>query len=241
VPARGQGPWPVACVVHGGYYRARYDLGYIGHLAAALARVGVATWSIEYRRIGQAGGGWPGTFLDAGAALDDLRRLAPRHALDLDRVVTLGHSAGGQLALWLASRSRLPPGSELSAPDPLPTAGVVALAPVADLERASRLRLSEGIVDELLGGTPESVPDRYQLTSPVLRLPLGVPQVVIHGTADDSVPLELSQTYAAAAEAAGDRAELVVPPGADHFDIVDPRTPTFDATRQAVLRLLGAP
>jgi pimeloyl-ACP methyl ester carboxylesterase len=117
---------------------------------------------------------------------------------------------------------------------------VVALAPVADLERASRLRLSEGIVDELLGGTPESVPDRYELTSPVLRLPLGVPQVVIHGTADDSVPLELSQTYAAAAEAAGDRAQLVVLPGADHFDIVDPRTPTFDATRQAALRLLGA-
>ena len=237
LPARGEGPWPVACVVHGGYYRARYELGYIGHLAAALARDGVATWSIEYRRIGEAGGGWPGTFVDVGAGLDALRQLAPRYALDQSRVLSIGHSAGGQLALWLASRPRLPPGSALSASDPLPVAGVVALAPVADLGRASRLGLSDGIVDELLGGTPESVPERYQLTSPMDRLPLRVPQLVIHGTADDAVPLELSQTYAAAAQAAGDRVELLVLPGADHFDIIDPRAPAFEATRQAVQRL----
>jgi acetyl esterase/lipase len=238
LPTRGEGPWPVACVVHGGYYRARYDLGYIGHLAAALAQDGLATWSIEYRRIGEAGGGWPGTFLDAGAALDALRQLAPTHALDLDQVVTVGHSAGGQLALWLASRARLPGGSALSAADPLRVVGVVALAPVADLERASRLRLSEGIVDEVLGGTPEAVPERYALISPSRRVPLGVPQVVIHGAADDSVPLELSQTYAAAAAVAGDPIELLVLPGADHFDAVDPRTRTFEATRRAVQRLI---
>jgi dipeptidyl aminopeptidase/acylaminoacyl peptidase len=117
---------------------------------------------------------------------------------------------------------------------------VVALAPVADLERASQLGLSDGIVDDLLGGTPETAPERYQLTSPRLRLPLGVAQVVIHGTADESVPLEVSQTYAAAAEAAGDPVDLVVLPGADHFDIVDPRASAFEATRQAVSRLLSA-
>jgi acetyl esterase/lipase len=239
LPAGAGAPWPVGCVVHGGYYRARYGLGYIGHLAAALAQADVATWSIEYRRIGEAGGGWPGAFLDAGAGLDALRQLAQTYALDLGRVITLGHSAGGQLAPWLASRPRLPPGLPLSVPDPLSVMGVVALAPVADLERASRLRLSDGIVDELLGGTPETVPERYRLTSPTLRLPLSVPQVVIHGTADDSVPLELSQAYAAAAEAAGDPVELLVLPGTDHFDIVDPRAPAFETTRRAVSRLLA--
>jgi acetyl esterase/lipase len=237
LPSTEGGPWPVACVVHGGYYRARYDLGYIGHLAAALARDGVATWSIEYRRMGEAGGGWPATFLDAGAGLDTLRQWAEPYALDLSRVVSVGHSAGGQLALWLASRPRLPLGCALSASDLLPIGGVVALAPVADLAQASRLGLSGGIVDELMGGTPETVPERYQLTSPMARLPLGVPQVVIHGTADDSVPLELSQTYTAEALRAGDAVDLVVLPEADHFDIVDPRSPAFEATRRAVRRL----
>jgi acetyl esterase/lipase len=240
LPRGGQGgPVPVACVVHGGYYRVQYDLAHTGHLATALAHAGIAAWSIEYRRIGQPGGGWPGTFLDAGAGLDALRQLAPTYSLDLGRVIALGHSAGGQLALWLASRRRLPAGSALSAPDPLPVAGVVALAPVADLERASALRLSAGIVDQLLGGTPRAVPGRYALASPARRLPLGVPQIVVHGTADEAVPFELSERYVAAARAAGDPAELVALPGVDHFDIIDPRTTAFVSTRQAAQRLLG--
>ena len=241
LPGGGQaGPVPVACVVHGGYYRAQYDLAHIGHLATALAQAGIAAWSIEYRRLGQAGGGWPGTFLDAGAGLDALRQLAPTYALDLGRVIALGHSAGGQLALWLASRPRLPAGSALSAPDPLPVAGVVALAPVADLERASALQLSAGIVDQLMGGTPRAVAGRYALATPARRLPLGIRQVVVHGTADDAVPFELSERYVAAARAAGDPAELVALPGVDHFDIIDPRTTAFVSTRQAAQRLLSS-
>jgi acetyl esterase/lipase len=226
----------VVCVVHGGYYRARYDLTHIGHLAAALTKERVATWTIEYRRLGQDGGGWPGTFLDVGAALDSLRQLAEKIPLDVTRVISLGHSAGGQLALWLAGRPR-----ELRGPDPLPLAGVVALAPVADLARGWELRLSNGVVNELMGGGPAIEPDRYAQTSPIQRVPLGLPQVLIHGTADTSVPYELSDRYVAAARAAGDRVELVTLPGVDHFAPIDPRTEAFSATREAVLRLLSAP
>jgi acetyl esterase/lipase len=226
-------------VLHGGYYRARYDLGYIGHLAAALAAEGIATWSVEYRRLGQPGGGWPSTFLDVGAGLDALRQLAANHALDLTRVITLGHSAGGHLALWAAGRDRLATSAELGATEPLPVGGVVALAPVADLERASELGLSNGVVDQLMGGPPAAVPERYKLASPLRRLPLGIPQVVLHGTADAHVPFELSERYVAAARAAGDLAALVALPGIDHFDPIDPRTPSFGATRSAARRLLG--
>lgn len=232
------GDWPVVCVVHGGYYRARYDLAHISHLAAALTEDGIATWSIEYRRLGQLGGGWPGTFVDVGAALDALRALASPYALDLEHVVTLGHSAGGQLALWLASRSKLGMGTEVSTAEPLAVAGVVALAPVADLAQASALRLSDGVVDQLMGGPPELVAERYALTSPMDRLPLDVPQMVVHGTADTDVPLDMSERYVSAARVAGDRVEFFKLSGVDHFDPIDPRAPAFAATREAVLRLL---
>ena len=103
----GAGPHPVVIVVHGGCWLAEYDLGYMSSLAAALTADGVATWSIEYRRVGDDGGGWPGTFDDVGAAADHLREIAAEHELDLERVVAVGHSAGGHLALWLAARHGL--------------------------------------------------------------------------------------------------------------------------------------
>ena len=231
---------PVVCIIHGGYYRTRYDLTYIGHLAAALIRDRIATWSIEYRRLGEPGSGWPGTLLDVAAGFDALRQLDGRYPLDLSRVVVLGHSAGGHLALWLASRPGIPSGTELSTSDPLPVAGVVALAPVADLARASALRLSDAVVDQMMGGAPRDVPERYALASPIQRVPLGVPQVVVHGTADEDVPLELSKRYVAAARAAGDPAELVALAGVDHYAIIDPRAQAFAATREATRRLLAA-
>jgi dipeptidyl aminopeptidase/acylaminoacyl peptidase len=224
------GPWPLVCIVHGGYYRARYDLSYMTHLASTLTEDGVATWTIEYRRLGEPGSGWPGTFRDVSDALDFVRTL---QRVDTSRIVTLGHSAGGQLALWLANR---PP--ELSAADPVPVTGVVALAPVADLARAWELQVSNGVIDELMGGAPHKVPDRYALASPIERVPIGVPQIVIHGTADSHVPFELSDRYVGAARAAGDPTELVTLPGIDHFAPIDPRAHAFTATREAVLRCL---
>jgi acetyl esterase/lipase len=237
LPASG-GPWPVVVVIHGGYYRARYGLDYMGHAAAALTTRGLATWNIEYRRLGNPGGGWPGTFMDVGAAVDVLRTLGARYQLNLTRVVTLGHSAGGQLALWAAGRHRIPASSPLHASDPLPIAGAISLAGVCDLRVGWRLRLSGGVIGQLMGGSPTDQPDRYTAASPADLLPLGVPQALIHGTADDDVPYALSRDYAAAATAAGDHAELIALDGVGHFELVDPTTSRWRTVQDATLRLL---
>jgi acetyl esterase/lipase len=216
--------YPVVIGVHGGYYRARYGLSYFGHVMAALTEAGFATWNIEYRRLGYRGGGWPGTFQDVGTAADYLRTLAANYPLDLRRVLTVGHSAGGQLAAWLAARSRLAADNPLYMAQPIPVASVVSLAGVLDLRRAYLLRLSNGIVRRLLGGTPEQYPERYAAASPMDLLPLGVPQILIHGTEDSSVPYDFSASYQEAARAKGDNAQLITQQGAGHFEMVDPRS-----------------
>lgn len=234
----GEGPHPVVVALHGGYYRARYGLDYMGHVCAALTAAGAATWNVEYRRLGNPGGGWPGTLLDVGQALDFLRTLAQRYALDLARVVAIGHSAGGQLALWLAGRHGIPTDSPVAEADPLPLHGAVSLAGVLDLRRGFDLRLSDDVIRQLLGGSPAEYPDRYAATSPIELLPLGMPQVVVHGTEDEHVPYELSQRYYDAARAAGDVADLVTLPGAGHFEVVDPRSREWPQVAEAVRRLL---
>ena len=172
----GKGPHPVAIVIHGGYWRARYDLRHIGHFCVALAKSGIAAWSLEYRRLGNEGGGFPGTFDDVRAGAAHLRKIAEEHSLDMKRVSATGHSAGGHLALWLAKQRVVP------------LRGVVPLAPVGDLRRAWELKLSGNVVDEFLGGSPDKVPERYRAASPIEMLPLGVKQRVIHGDRDDVVP-----------------------------------------------------
>jgi acetyl esterase/lipase len=234
----GPGPHPVLVTLHGGFWRARYDLAYFGVVCDALAAAGVATWNVEYRRLGQEGGGWPGTLHDVGAAVDHMRELAARFPLDLDRVGALGHSAGGHLALWAAGRARVATASPLSRPHPLPLRCVVALAGVCDLRRAWELRLSSNVTEDFLGGTPHAVPERYAAASPAELLPLGVPQALIHGTEDDSVPYEISVDYHEAARAAGDEVMLVTLAGAGHFEMVDPATPEWAAVHEATLSLL---
>ena len=234
LPADAAGACAVVVLLHGGYWRARYGLDYFGHAAAALAAAGYVSWNVEYRRIGHAGGGWPGTFADVAAATDFLRTLADAYPLDLRRVVALGHSAGGQLALWLAARHRLAADSPLHTPDPLLPHAAVSLAGVLDLRRASALRLSNTAVHELLDGPPEQYDQRYAAVSPADLLPLGVRQILLHGTADDSVPYEISRDYAEAARAAGDPVTLTALPGAGHFALVDPRTAEWRATLDAV-------
>lgn len=216
----GPGPHPVVVCIHGGYWRARYDLAHLGHLCAALTATGVATWSLEYRRLGEPEGGFPGTFDDVLAALSGLAKNAERFRLDLSRVVVLGHSAGGHLALWAGRSHR-------------PLRGIVALAPVADLHEARVLRLSDGVAEELMAGaTLEAVSPRH-------RLPCGVPQIVIHGEADDTVPFEMACAYVEAARAAGDDARLVALPGTGHFEPIDPLSEAFPHVSRAVKQLLG--
>lgn len=217
----GRGPHPVAVLVHGGYWRALWHADLMNALAVDLCNRGLATWNLEYRRLGNPGGGWPGTFDDAGAGTDALVDVAARARLDLGRVLVVGHSAGGQLALWLAARHRLAAGLPGAGPRLTPR-GVVSLAGVCDLAEAARQRLSDGAAVELLGGTPEEVPERYAAASPAELAPLGVPQVLVHGDDDDLVPVAMSRRQLQVATAAGDEARLLLIPGTDHFDLIDP-------------------
>jgi acetyl esterase/lipase len=221
---QGDGPFPVFVVVHGGCWLAGYDLTYITRIAAWLTERGFATWTIEYRRLGDEGGGWPGTLRDVAAAADALREIAKTHPLDVERVFTTGHSAGGQLALWLASRGNLPADSELFVKEPVAIRGVVGLAAITDLAtyRIGPPKSCHASVEPLLGGTPEDVPERYAHTSPIERLPLGVPQVFIHGERDPTVSLESVSSYTAAAQQAGDRATVLTLRDAGHFETAAP-------------------
>lgn len=221
----GKGPHPVAIIIHGGYWRAAYDLEHNGHLCEALRKKGVATWSIEYRRIGNPGGAWPGTLDDAKAAAKFVSELAKKYPLDLHRVIAMGHSAGGQLALYL--------GAELSW-----LMGVISLAGVADLRRALELKLSREVVKDFLGGTPEEFPDRYKAASPIERLPLKMPTVLIHGDRDTIVPLEIAGRYFAAAKKAGGKVKLEVLPATGHFELIDPAKTQWAAVERNVLEML---
>jgi acetyl esterase/lipase len=183
-------------------------------IADDLASRGFAAWNLEYRRLGVPGAGWPGTMEDVATGIEHLARLAAGGvALDLDRVTAVGHSAGGQLALWVAGRNRT---------SPVPVRGVVGLAPIADLARAHQTGVGGNVVEELMGGTPMQYPERYEAASPSAMLPLGVRQLILHGTADDAVPVELSRGYVRAAAAAGDSIELIELPGAGHMEFLDP-------------------
>jgi dipeptidyl aminopeptidase/acylaminoacyl peptidase len=188
-------------------------------VCADLAERGWAAWNLEYRRLGLGnGGGWPATFDDVAAGIDHLARLAGDDVvggrLDLTRVVAIGHSAGGHLAAWAATRE---------SPE-VPVTAVVSQAGVLDLARAWELRLSNGVVGRLLGGTPEEVPDRYAAASPAQRLPLTVPALLTHGALDDTVPLAMSEAFA---EAAG--CDLHVEPEEDHYGHLDPGNPLWKA------------
>jgi acetyl esterase/lipase len=233
-------PFPLAVVIHGGFWRARYDLSSTTPLCTALTENGVATWNIEYRRIGTPGGGWPGTFLDVGHAVDNVATLSRDHPLDLGRVITLGHSAGGHLALWAAGRSRLHPGSVLLDESPLPLRGAVSLAGVADLFACWNLHLSGDAVAELLGGAPSEMPERYEQASPSTLLPPSVPQVLIHGTDDENVPYSIAEKYVRAAHASGGDVRLITLPGAGHFEVIDPRSDEWQVVLQVVHSLLAS-
>jgi acetyl esterase/lipase len=237
---KGGGPHPVAIVLHGGCWRARYDIGHTRAFSEALRREGIAVWSLEYRRVGNSGGGWPGTFLDVAAGTDHLRTLASSHPIDLARVAAIGHSAGGHLALWLASRGSLGEQSEIrGSAEPLPLAGVVSLAGITDLRRAVEERVCDTMAAELLGGGPEDAASRYEEASPIERLPLGVPQRLVTGTLDTVVPPAFGEKYAAAARGKGDDATHTLVPGAGHFEVIAPGSEAFRVVLEATRALLS--
>jgi acetyl esterase/lipase len=243
LPKEGHGPYPVAILVHGGAWQDRVVLNYMAPLQEALACAGIATWSIEYRRLG-GDGGWPFTFVDVGEAADFLRVLAQYYPLDLTRVVSVGHSSGGHLALWLAGRHNIPSDSEIYKADPLPLLGVVSLAGTGDLvDFYTTVAMYRPTVMQILGVTSESDSNytpRMMAASPVNLLPLGVPQVLINGEFDPYVPLVLQQSYMPKAIAMGDQVQLIVVTGGGHFECCDPaNVQAGPAIRNAVLSLLG--
>jgi acetyl esterase/lipase len=238
---KGTGPFPVAVIVHGGCWRAWHTFRAMEEVAQWLTTKGWATWNLEYRTVDRPGGGWPGTFLDVGAGTDYLREVAKHVPLDLTRVVTIGHSAGGHLALWAAARHRVPAGTILYAQDPLSVAGIVSLAGIPDLRLYHEL-MHDGCgkgVELLIGGLPESTPDRYAQASPAELLPLSVPQLLIHGVDDRNVPLCHAQAYAVLAKGRGDQVALIVIPRAAHFELMAPRAKAWARIQHPLLNFLG--
>ncbi len=199
-------------LVHGGAWADDEDLSLVRPVARNLRNRGYAVWNIEYRRVGEPGGGWPGTFEDVGAAIDHVADLN----VDTDRVVVVGHSAGGTLALWAGGRDGT-----------VTPAGVLSLAGFTDLAACVEANLVDGACARLLGGTPDQVGERYQEASPIDRLPIGIPQALVHGVDDDVVPLGQSQAYAAAAREAGDQADFTAVDHAGHFQLIDVDHPAY--------------
>ncbi len=214
-------PRGAAIMIHGGFWRARYDLAHASHLCAALATNGLSVANLEYRRVGNPGGGWPGTFNDIIAGV----RIAVSHLGHPEKTVVLGHSAGGHLALRLAS-------------EPLPIRGVVPLAPAADLRLAYDLHLSDDAVVEFLGGTPAQVPATYAEACPMRHTPL-VPCTLLHGTSDEVVPISLSQSYVQKKKADEKLVSLQSIPDTGHFELIDPESPAFALVLASVLELLA--
>ncbi len=233
----GKGPFPIAIVIHGGCWtRGLATTRNTAPLATALTAKGIATWNIEYRQLGDAGAGWPGTFLDWAAAADHLRSLARHYPLDLSRVVAVGHSAGAQAALWLAARTKLPPDSEIRGGDPLPLKAAIAIDGPGDLVAAAsddRDFCRRQTIARLMGGTPLSAPLHYRDGSPAAQLPLGIPQFLI---ASQYLRPEDAAGYAHKAKGRGDHVEILTPAGADHFNIIAPGEPQFAAVEALILK-----
>lgn len=235
---KGRGPHPVVVLIHGGCFLAKFEgLTQTSGIAADLARRGYAVWNVEYRKLGEPGAGYPGTFQDVAAAVDRIRVEAARYHLDTGRVIAVGHSAGGHLALWAAGRGRLPSNSPLRTDDPLKIGAVVALAGIGDLEgqgRALAMPCGDDTLERLIDISGRAKP--YADTSPAELLPMGIRAVMVHGAYDHVLPPYIGRDYAVLARAAGDPVEVMTLPDAGHFDLVIVTTPAWKAVVRTIAR-----
>ncbi|MCH7592270.1 MAG: alpha/beta hydrolase [Planctomycetes bacterium] len=242
----GAGPHPVVIFIHGGCWLAQYDIKHSRALANGFARAGMAVWNLEYRRVGDEGGGWPGSFLDVANGAKHLRALAKEYPLDLARVIVAGHSAGGHFALWLAANDKLPGDSEIRCGEPIAVVGVLGLAPAPQLAALHEKQVCDHVIDKLMGdhqagsaSGPAEFPNRYRDASPAMMAPLGVRQILVIGK-DDSAWGWVGKAYAKAARAAGDKQiEIIEVPDAGHFEVIDPKSTAWPAIRDAARSLLG--
>jgi len=234
---KGKGPLPVAVIIHGGCWTKGFaTLRNTAAIASELAKKGVATWNIEYRQVGDAGGGWPGTFMDWGAAADYLRELTNSYPLDLSRVLVIGHSAGAHAALWVAARHRLPADSEIRGRDPIPIHAAIAIDGPGDLAGSAGFLAQicgKPVVESLMGGTPKDQPERYHQASPQALLPLGVKQFLIVASV---LTAEKAQEYQKLAREKGDKVEILAPPDTGHFEVIAPERAPWRAVEELILK-----
>jgi acetyl esterase/lipase len=224
---KDKGPFPVVMNIHGGFWRAAYDLGHAGHLCAALSQKGLATWNVEYRRVGNPGGGWPNSFEDIRNAYRFVPQLGKRYSVDSTKVLVMGHSAGGQLALCLAAH------------EPALTR-VLSLAGIVDLGQAWELHLSDNAVVAFLGGTPSEVPEHYREADPMAAtISRKTTQWLIHGAADNVVSSYFSRSYAERKQQSHEDVHYLEIATAGHFDLIDPRSKAWPKVEGTVLHMMG--
>lgn len=238
----GPPPHPVVVVVHGGCWVWSVSLRYMDRFAQALTERGVATWSLEYTRVGSPGSGWPRPFLDVGEGIDHLAELAPEYDLDLSRVVVAGHSAGGLLALWSAGRREVSPESPLYDPQALRMVGAVGLGAAGDLDalwRQQGLGCGPFPLEEMMGGPPHDFPERYAAASPAALLPTGVPYRLLTGVRDDIFPPFAAEEFVFQANRAGEDAVLKILPDAAHYEPIAPWTEAWPEVERTILELVG--
>jgi acetyl esterase/lipase len=232
------GPHPAVILVHGGCWKRQVGRETLSNVARALTARGVAVWNVEYRRVDEPGGGYPGTYQDVAAAVDRLRAEAPRLSVDLSRTIAVGHSSGAHLALWAASRHRLPAASLLRTAEPLPIPTVVSLGGVGDLKGLADLVPwacgPDPKLSQVVGEKTDARPDPFADTSPRQLLPTGVRTVFLQGEYDDILPPFVAYFWRRAAERAGDPVAVRTLVGAGHFDVVAPHTPTWSAVQAAI-------
>ena len=247
LPEKGDGPFPIIVIIHGGFWKKAYDLKHIRPLANAFTSHGFVTWNIEYRRVGHVGGGWPGTFADVSAALQYVDKLANLYPIDLERVVTLGHSAGGHLALWVAAQENLHENSPIRfEKNPLPVKGVLSLAGIGHLETMYQIhhweeKLFDSDVNptrDLLGGTPAQYKERYEHGSPSTLLPISSNIVLIHGELDIAVPFAMSKMFDERARASGTKVELIPFRDLEHYAIIQPDTKSWPVLLEKVQEII---
>ena len=238
----GSGPFPVAVLVHGGCWTSEFGgITQLRNMAGALRARGIAVWNVEYRRSDEAGGGYPGTYLDMHAALDLLQQQAGTHRLDMQRLVAVGHSAGGQLVQWMAGRERIPSSSPLYRATPVPVRAVVSLGGLADLRgEAALIKSSCGRDTAELAGLPSAArPDVFVDTNAAELMPNGSRTYLVTGELDTISPPRVAHDYAARARKAGDVAEVLILPGASHYDEVAASSPAWPRVLGVIERALG--
>lgn len=239
---KGEGPYPTLVLIHGGCWLAELPgAEQTAYLAKDLRDHGYAVWNVDYRRIGDEGGGYPGTFLDTAMAIDKLREIAPARKLDLRKLVAIGHSAGGHLATWAAARPHLPRASPLAQANPVPISGVVSLAGINDLaayrDRGPDACGGAPTIDALIGAQERPGAAVYADTSPAALLPIGVKQIVVSGTLDPIVPAQFGKDYAKAAMAKGDTVKEMTLGDTGHFEFIDPQSQAWVKIRAEIDKL----